>query len=450
MAVSKTQRQDFTLGLVLILFFGLFVGTFIFLYPRWGVRTRPLVVHFRHDQGVAPVQSGSPVLLSGALQIGRVNHVFTQAAPGDSAAAKAGELLIVVEAEIDHSLPLYDDCQITTDQPPVGGAGVLVITNVGTPNRPHAQNPIVGRPPQSFAAAIGQLSRRVVGPDGLVDKLDQMVDATVDGSLMNRLLASLGDVNDMTRSLKTQLNADDQATLMAKAHLVIENLAEMTAALRAQTNATDQAAMIAKVHVALDTLNDSLIETRELLRENRPALTNTVAQVEKTATSANEAVGALAKEFDRTNPQTLLAKLHTGMDQLNDALSDTSEITENGRALMVMSRPTLEQTVLNLKEVSDTLVVAGQQLMLQPWRLLKEPPANELKRLDVFDAARHFATAATKLNDATARLEAVLAATDGREDPAIKPEELKAIRDSLQSAFDRYKVAEQFLYEKLK
>lgn len=453
MAGSKTQRQDFTLGLTLILFLALFVGTIIFLYPRWGVRTRPLIVQFRHDQGVAPVQSGSPVLLSGALQVGRVNQVRTQSAQGDTLAAKAGELLIVVEAEIDQSLLLSDDCQITTDQPPVGGAGVLVITNVGTPGRPQPTGAIVGRAPQSFAATIGQLSRRLVGPDGLVDKLDRMVDATVEGSLMSRLLLSLADVNDMTRSLKLQLNAADQATLMAKTHRVIENLAEMTAALRAQTNVADQAALLAKLHVALDAVNDSLIETRDLLRENRPALTNTIAQVEKAATSANQAVVALAREFDRDDPRTLLSKLHAGMSQLNAALDDTAEIMENGRAMIVLSRPTLEATVLNLKEVSETLIIAGQQLMLQPWRLLKEPPANELKRLDVFDAARHFATAATRVNDASARLEAALAAAGtagGGPGASIRPEELRAIQESLKGAFERFQLAEKFLYEKLK
>jgi len=442
-------RQDVVLGLVVMGFLGLLVGTILFIYPRLGGEMRTVEIQFDHEQGVAPLKPGSPVLLGG-MQVGKVESVTRTTVP-DEVRKGATRLVVVVYAEVEAGLVLHDDCQITTDQPPVGGGGVVAILSVGSPERPTVQRgPIRGLPAQSLQYAIGGLSRSLLGPGGLIEKLDQAVDARVDGSLMNRLVASLADINAITAQLRDQLDPHEQKTLMSKIHAVVDDLAGTTAALREQTSDQDAAALLAKVHAALDELQAGLHEANELLRENRPALRSTLDSVEHAARTVDEQiVTPLAAELKRDDPAALLGKLHASMDELRRSAENVFTITDSGRQLMVLNRPALQRVIENLKETSDQMRVGVQEILLAPWRLFA-PPVADQKRLEVFEAARRFAEAATYLDDAAARLGAVAAA--GPEGRAIleSQEEVRALQQTLRSAFERFEKAEAYFFERLK
>lgn len=438
------------MGVVVLAFLGLFVGTVLFVYPSLGVDTRQVTVRFRHDEGVAPLKPGSPVMLSGALQVGKVTDVRKQRETIETVAGLQEQLLIVVEAEIEADLTLYSDCRITTDQPPVGGGGVLVILNVGTPTAPVVVGPLEGLPPQSLAAAIGTLSRRLFGPNGLIDKLEQMIDVNVEGSLAAKISRSLDDVNAMTRELHVQLNPREQMALMSKVHAVFDNLNDTTAALRTQFAVEDETALLTRVHLVLNRLENGLAEANAMLRENRPAIRRTMTSVENiTRQMDEELLAAFKAELDRDDPTSLVGKIHLGMDRLNLSLANVVTMTDSGRKLVVLNRPALQRTVDNIKDISDQMRVGVQEILLAPWRLFK-PPAGEIKKLELFEAARRFAEAATMLDDAAARLEAVVAAApaDGR--MLGSQDDIRTIQDSLRSAFERFQTAEDYLWEQMK
>jgi len=446
----KSRRQDFVLGIVVLGFLALFVGTVLFIYPALGVETRQITVRFRHDEGVAPLKPGSPVMLSGALEVGKVTDVRKQRDTIETAAGPQEHLLIVVEAEIEADLTLYKDCQITTDQPPVGGGGVLVILSVGTPTAPVVVGPLAGLPPQSLAAAISTLSRRLFGPDGLVDKLEQMIDVNVEGSLAAKIGRSLDDVNAMTRDMRLQLNPREQTALMSKVHAIFDNLNNTTAALRRQLAVEDETALLAKVHIVLDRLENGLAEANAMLQENRPAIRDTLTSVESVTRQMNEELLAAFKaELNRDDPTALLGKIHAGIDRLNVSLQDVATMTDTGRKLVVLNRPALQRSIDNLKDISDQMRVGVQEILLAPWRLFK-PPAGEIKRLDVFEAARRFAEAATMLDDAATRLEAVRAAAPAEGEALGSQDEIRMIQDSLRSAFERFQTAEDYLWDQMK
>lgn len=446
----KSRHRDFVLGVVVLVFLALFVGTVLFVYPRLGVDTRSITVRFRHDEGVTPLKPGSPVMLSGALQVGKITDVRKELAAIDTPAGRQEQLLIVVEADVEADLELYDNCRITTDQPPVGGGGVLVILDVGGPPAPKAVGPIEGLPPQSLAAAISTLHRRLLGSNGLVDKLEQMIDADVEGSLAAKIARSLDDINTMTGELRVQLNPREQMTLMSKLHGVFDNLNSTTAELRTQVAAEDEAALMAKVHVVLDRLDRGLAEAHAILQENRPAIRSTMVSVEDmTRQLDEELLAAFKAELDRDDPTSLMGKIHTGMDRLNVSLENVVTMTDTGRKLVVLNRPALQRTIENIKDVSDQLRVGVQEILLAPWRLFK-PPAGELKKLDVFVAARRFAEAATMLDDAAARLEAVAAATPAEGQMLAAESEIRAVQESLRSAFEQFQTAEKYLWEQMK
>lgn len=445
-----TRSQDFTLGLVVLLMIGLFVTTVLFLTPSFNAPTRPVTFVFRQTDGVSPVKKGSPVLLSGALQIGEVTDVQTRIEQVDTLEGRRPDLVILVVSKVDKALDLFEDCEVTTSQPPVGGVGTVVIISVGTPGRPAAGARIRGLPPQSLPAAISGLSRRLLGPGGIVEKIDQLLDPAVDSSVAGRLLAIMADLNGVTSELKSQMTPGEQRALIAKLSRLLDTLNVTTEGLRTELDSHESGSLIAKVGVALDRLTDGLTQVDDILKENRAALHSTTGNLAHLVRVADEELMAeIAKEFDHDNPNSLIVQLHLSMEKINTSLENVTAITDVGRRLMVMNRAALQRTIENLKETSDRLRVGIQELLLTPWRLF-QPPAAEMQRLDALEAARHFAEAATFLDDAASRLASVAAAAEGDRAMLGTEEELRELRETLKLAFERFQTAEKYFYEKLK
>lgn len=445
----KARRQDFLLGLTVVSMIALLIASILFLAPRGNVRVRNVEVHFRQESGVAPIKRGSPVTLSGALQVGKVTEVGR--IYRTSGAGRPGELLIRVAMEVDEDLTLYEDVQISTDQPPVGGAGIIVINYVGTPGRHvYTGGPIEGLPPQSFAAVIGTLSRQVLGPGGLMEKVNYAFDARAEGSPLYRVNESLTHLSELTAELRLQLNPRERQTLLSKLHLMLDDIGATLAALREQMEAERGTALLAKVHVAIDRLSDALAAASQILKENQSPLGETAQHVASIARKIDEEMLArLLSELNRDDPNTLLGKLHVGMDNLNGALADVQAVSDTARRVVVLNRPALDKTIENVQTMSAQLKLAADEIRIAPWRLLYQPTQRESDELSIFEAARTFAEAAAYLDDASARLQSVVDST--RIGAHAEAEaEFREIRQTIKTAFERYQRAEQALFEKLK
>ena len=446
----KTRRQDLVLGIVVLTFLGLFVATILFVYPSLGGQMKLIEVRFRHDLGVAPLKPGSQVMLSGALQVGKVVAVRKEYHELETPAGRKKHLLIVVVAEIVSDLDLYTDCQITTDQPPVGGGGMLVILDVGSSGQLVA-GPLEGLPPQSLAAVISNLQRRLLGPRGMVDKIEQMLDDQTEGSLAYKISRSLGDINVMTDGLRMQLNPAEQATLMSKIHLILDDLNQTTSVLRTQLAREDDTTALAKIHLVLERLEQGLTQASEMLQENRPALHSTLTSVDSmTRKLDHELLDAFKAELNRDDPTSLVGKIHTSIDQLNTSLENLAVVTDTGRKLVVLNRPALQRTIDNIKVMSDQMRIGVQEVVLAPWRLFDKSWTGEIQKYGAFEAARRFAEAAAMLDDAAARLEAIHALTEEQGQNEQSAREIREIQDGLQAAFERFKTAEDYLWQQMK
>ncbi len=447
----KSRREDFVLGLVVLVFLGLFVGTMLFVYPRLGVHTRKITVRFRHEQGVAPLKEGSAVMLSGALQVGKVSRVWMKSDEVRGAGGKPlRDLMIYVDADIDADLVLHEDCRITTDQPPVGGGGVLVILDVGAADAPPAPATIDGLPPQSLAAAIGSLTRRLLGPGGMVDKLERMVDSNAEGSLAYQISTSLTDINAITASLRRDLSPAERESLMSDIHSVVGNINAATGSLRRQLSTGDEATLLSRVHVVLRHLDAGLMEANAILKESRAPLHETLTNVATASGTVNaDLLPAIRAELNRDDPASLMGELHAGMAELNASLENVRVMTGEGRKMLVLNRPVLDRTIANFKQVSDRANALMLEIVLHPWRLFK-PPAGEIKKNDAFVAAQFFAEAAVELNDAVARLEAIEHAAAPGEPLQGSEEEIRAIQQSLRRTFERFREAEDYLWQQMK
>ena len=281
----KQHKHDFALGLAAIIFLALFLATVIFLYPALRTGGRVVRIQFRHEEGLSPIKAGSPVLLGDSLDVGQVRSVWIDQVNDTKAGGGQARTVFVVEAVIRKDVPLYGNCEITTNQPAIGGNGYVCIQNVGTPDVPLVQ-PIQGLPPQSFSAILGTLSRRLLSEGGLIDQLTKAVDPEGEKSVLHKLLVSLDDVNAMTRELRVQMTPSEQEALLHKIHLVLDNLNSTTAALRAELAGGNDAALLGKVHTALEHLDAGLTEATAMLKESRPLVHDTLASVEHTAPHA--------------------------------------------------------------------------------------------------------------------------------------------------------------------
>ncbi len=466
--MKPSRTQDFLLGLVIIAVVALLVGTILFVYPRLGVETREVRILFRHDEGLAPIKPGSPVLLAGAIQVGRVEAIelveCTLTARGFDCRSVHGErtatrpaaprtpraLYVEVRCRIDRNLPLYDGCRITTNQPPVGGGGYVDVLSVGVAGRERPEGPIEGLRPQSMAATISSLSQTLTGPGGLLDKLASQLDERDPQTVLGRLLRILANVDAMTGRLAAQLSPTEQRSLMQRLLQTMENVQALTAALRRQTETGDPANLIGKVHASLDELDAALVEARLMLSENRPAVRESLARIRSMSTTLDEQVmPRLAAEFDRTRPETLLAKIHASLDALRASLENVETITTEGRRLIVLNRPQLQRTLDNLKQASERLNSGIQELMLTPWRIFP-PLAGVTRQLEILEAARRFAEAASYLDDTARRIDALVQASPGQTRLLADPAELESLRSSLKAAFERFESAEEYFWEQIR
>lgn len=450
--MKKNTRQDFILGFTTLAILSILVGSILFLVPRVGQATRSIEVHFKHTDGMAPLKKGSPVTLNGALPVGKVTSIELIDRPANPAIGGTSELTVVVRAEVWQSVTLWADCQITTDAPPIGGGGALVILDIGTIGRKlDFSKPITGLRPQSLQATVAQLSRRLLGPGGIVENIENAVSPSANDSIVARILVSLADVNAMTQQLRMQMTPAEETSLLAKIHRITDDIVSTAASLRAQTEGGNETAVLAKVHAILDHVLAGLREITETVQENRPLVKATMTHVEETTRAVNEQmIRALLAEFNREDPGALLGKLHVAMAHLTTSLENVEVVTDTGRRIVVLNRPLIDSTLANFKSTSDELKAAMVELRLAPWKILFKPTPEEIRQMGVFEAARMFAEAAAYLDDASARLEAARAISPGADGAAhLDDDDLRSIREVLRGAFDRFEKAENYLYEKI-
>jgi ABC-type transporter Mla subunit MlaD len=445
-----SRNQDFTLGLTVIALFGLFLVSFFFLMrsPLLGPAQQTIELHFSLEEGMAPLAKSSPVLLRDAYKIGEVTSI--ELASGD--ADFPNQPIIVVEAVIDAQIKLYSDCRITTNQPVIGGGGFVSILDVGNITAGEiTEDYIRGQRPQSLQAAIGDLSDWLLAPDGFLSRLDQSLSAEVEGSLMQKVMLSLDDINAMTSGLRDQLSAAEQGSLMAEVLTTAENINRLTAALREQARTDNDATVLAKLHVALTSLNETLVDVREIVSDARPKVSETLASVSSMAAQVDEQIlGQLRGELNREDSESLIGRIHLALKRADAALENIVTITDAAEQLVILNQPDLDRTIALVAEAAEELTSGINELRTQPWRLLFPPDEKEKQKVVAFEAARLFATAASDLNQITERLEALKRAEQASGKAILTEQEVEQMRQTLHRTFEKFGQAEQYLWEQVK
>lgn len=454
----QRRVNTFKLGLVVIVVLALFVATLLFIAGVRGLprSTRTVTVRFQHTDGVPGLKTSSPVMLAG-LNVGQVKDVRLKMLPGHAGPPeqRAKELFAVVTAQIDARFPLRSDCRIFVTAPPLGGAGTLVIADIGSSGEEvTAETMIEGHPPGGFNEVVQQLGQRLVSeldednPQGLLQLVKLQLNAEDPTTLLGKISRSLDDLNDVTAQVRLQLDPKAQRTLLAKLHTTLDVVNELTANLRNETDAARDDVLVAKVHASLDLLESALATTAELLADNRPAITSAIQHVDSSLAQVDTRVlPTVAEQLDPGQTGSLMAKVHDTVDVTSETVKDLSASAKTIRELLAFHKTDLSRFMHNLGVASDYAKLLVRDVLFHPWRLLK-PPAEQEIQLEVLAATRAFADAAGRLDDATATLRSLVEAREGQfvpDDP-----KLLEIRRELELTFNNFKQAEEALWQLLR
>ncbi|MCG8405577.1 MAG: hypothetical protein MI923_10310 [Phycisphaerales bacterium] len=430
-------RNTLKIGSFTILVVILFFMVLVWISKGVGGDMQTVVIHFEPSPSMPTIVPGSAVLVGGQ-KVGQVVEAGL-ALVGDD--GDPNDIHVLVKAEVLASLKLRTDCAAVAEGPPLGGDG-LVKLNLGKAADPFDGDYIKGAEPGGLGAIVSALQGELNGddPDSLLGKIKLQLDPKDQETILGKIHESLSHVNAMTESMAKELGPGEGATLLAKLHEIVDNINRTTGQLRRELDAGEPQVLLQKAHLAMDAINDGIDSVSRILKTGEVPITNALVNIEKT--TANIAI-----ETDSSRADSLLAHLKTTNEQIGTAVKDVNTITSTMRDVVVLNRDNINRLLVNFKEASDHVKTGVKYVLRHPWRLLNAPTAQEMKQQAVFDAARSFSEAATRIDDASSQLRALAELHDGvipNNDP-----DLEKIRADLLRTHQQYKKAEAELWKLL-
>ncbi len=395
----------------------------LILVGKWDVFTEePQGLHIRF-RSAPNIRVGGPVLLAGHLvgQIEAIALVKTPCPPGD----KRGDCYMVdVLARIPAKYGIRKDARIFISQALVGQSASLNIEDVGMGAA--VTDFIEGRETSAFAGAGDELAGAIgIGPEQRKDiqkflaNMSKFSDTVnTDGKAILEQLkgvgAALKKVNDILDE-----NRDNVKSAIANAKSASKNV-------KSASKKIDKGA-----GEVVDEVKTTVRSARTIVEENRDDIRKAVANVRGVTESAK-------KDIDK-----IIANVRTGSKGMKKAVDDFEFVTSRAKALIVTNGATLSGTLQNFHETSEYLKALAKEVRRAPWRMFSTPDKKEVESINLYDAARAFASAATDLDGTADTLEVMIEAKKQGID--VDPEALKGMLDRLKETFKNYQQAEDGL-----
>lgn len=209
----------------------------------------------------------------------------------------------------------------------------------------------------------------------------------------------------------------------------------------------------AKVEPAYKAYEGVTTTGREALANVRDVLGDSKTDIRGSLANINAATGTLKDRLPQTlnRADAFLEKTTATVESARGTLEDVrqasanlKEATAEARSILVRNRSKIDNMVTSLRGTSTNLESASSEIRRSPWRLLYQPKAEELENLNVYDSARAFAEAATRLNDTAS------AVRDAARDSGSPPDRMEALMNELNVSFTKYKTVENHLWDAVK
>lgn len=432
------ERNAFKLGIFTIIV--VVVAVVVLMLISKGVSGRMSTVFIRFEPTtIMPSLAPGSFVLVGGQKVGRVDatSLVRDTASDESKPTYYVEVKLSLRADI----VLRADCSAFAEGPPLGGDGIVKI-DLGKSDKLFLGEFIAGSEPGGFAALLASVQNEfdATNPASLLGQLKMQLDPEAASSLMTKLHQSMVDINSMTASLANELTVSERATVLSKLHLVADNIAEMTGSLRREFDPARPNVTLAKLHLAMDGINDGLAVITRILASGEAPITKTLANVETMSDH-------FRTETDPERPSSLMAHLKQTSALIKASVMDINTATKATRDLLVLNRENLNRTLINLKESSDHIKTGLKYVLRNPWKLFNPPTLAELRQQSLFDAARSFSEAASRIDGATAQLRALAELHNGQiplDDP-----DLARIKADLKESAEIYDRAEAEVWKQL-
>lgn len=297
-------------------------------------------------------------------------------------------------------------------------------------------------PEPHFQVEFTLPSRFVLRTDAVV-----MVEQGLTGtSNLNITSLGTGQTVDRNTILKGQggmlSRALEQAPqIMTTLQTTLEQAQQTIAQIRQQVPGVVQRydSTLHRVDQAFTEIKDILGDTKTDIRSMLSNLNHTTATFKsRLPTTFDKADNFLTRTTETIdNVRGTLGDIRAAADHLKNA-------TAEARSILVRNRSKIDNMITSLRNTSTQLESASIEIRRSPWRLLYQPQINELSNLNLFDATREFAQAATRLDDAAS------AVRDASQDPNLSTQRLQELLQTLDESFQNYKEIEAKLWNELR
>lgn len=398
---------------------GLAILVIIGGWQTWFVARQTLRVRF----DAAPnIKVGSPVLLAGH-PVGRVVDIELVEAPcpvehaGDDKCYK-----VEVVTELPEAFEIHQNARVTIAQALVGQSALINIEDVGFGDP--VKEALQGGQQSPFAGAADELGLGTKEKKDLSSILENIRTTT------DSIRKDLPEVIEKVKTTAANLEEGSktiQAVVTKVNGILDENRDNVKAAVASAKSLSEKADQ--KGGEVLDNLKDASGDVKAILDENR-------ADLRKTVTQAGELMAKV-----NANADEVLANVKATSGDLLKTVKDIREV-------VVIHKKNITTMVQNLHETSEHLKALAKEVRRSPWRLFKEPDKKEVESINLYEAARDFASAASDLDSLADTLK-VMSGAEG-EGFEIDQELRRAIEYHLGDAFQKYRGAENALMEEFK
>lgn len=403
-----------------------------------GSKTRYLV-HFDLITGAAGLQAGSDVTLAGQ-SIGRVTEIRPVLQPGEEGAPVP--VAIEVEILVDSTVVLYEDAFADLNAPLLGGVSSVNFSTSGTGSYPG------GPPDANDVLDEGEVIRGRLAP-GVLAQLG------LDAEAVNNLKATFAHARSIAQRVDNIAEAFE-----ADAGVSSKTLREILADVEGFTQrldgpdgwgedvdriVTSGRDLAERLGPATERFEELVSETRAAVADARGAINDNrdrVANILGNAEAISEAV-----RYDSVR------RVHELLDRGILAAASYGDLADQLNVVLDQQYPPIRRAIANVVSTTEQASGFVSELRAQPWRVLKQPDKEDLAREPIYAAARDYARAVADLRSAGEALDSVVSRVraDGtaRAPTALDAANLALLRGEIDSAFDRYKAAEEALLERM-
>jgi ABC-type transporter Mla subunit MlaD len=381
-----------------------------------------------------PESAGSTHLeLGNAVQIG--GKVVGKVARIDFDPSN-GWTYYVAEIE-DKQVSIHSDGKATFEVAIIGPTIINVIDRgTASASPPDHKHPILLEPGGGITGSLAYVANMLhdemdkTRPDSVFHKLD---------AIMTGLVGTAADVQVIAKNIKDQTDVKQAGSVLAKIDEAVQNVKVLTASIRSQVDPAVADSLMAKVRHSADNIDAATGDFHEITANAKPKIAQTVEAISQAAAEIHQ--------YSQKDAAELFAQLRQMSTQLVKASGDLAVVTDQAKNIVLLNRDNIDQLLSNMTLVSDNFKATAEDVRRNPWKLFHKPDEKELKQETVEDATRAFASGATQLNEAIAKLNAITKACP----KGISPDdpEIKKVRQQIQDAFENFNKVEQALWNEI-